>query len=70
MAFCNGADGAEGGYYPTSMSMNGQDIYDFLKEALRFFDLDWSEKEKIKVFLGTYEIRIEYQDKAITRRYK
>ncbi len=45
--------------------MNGEHFYEDFKEALRFFDVPWHDKEKVKITGVNGFVVVSYQDSEV-----
>ena len=50
--------------------MNAKELYDFLKDCLRFFDISYKEMDKLKIRASVCEIKVTYNTETITKQFK
>ena len=50
--------------------MDGEELYEWIKECLAVFELNWGDKEKMKVSISNGELHIEHNGIRMTRIFK
>ncbi len=50
--------------------MNGEELYQWIKECLSVFDLEWNEKEKMNVSASDSELHIDCGNIRMTKIFK
>lgn len=50
--------------------MNAKELFDFLKDCLKFFDIKYNEMDKLKIHASISEIKVTYNTETITKQFK